>query len=62
MYGCLIDGKSTCVGFSESFQLIMNRLNIPCEIVVDTKEKRHAWNKVYIDGEEKKVDVTSIVH
>lgn len=60
LYGCIVDGRATCVGYAESLHLVMTRLGIPCEIVVDTVETNHAWNKVKIDGKTLKVDVTAL--
>ena len=55
LYGCLVKGEATCLGFSEAFFYIMDTLDIPCSIECT---KYHAWNLVY-DGEKwVKVDLT----
>ena len=37
-------------GYSMAFQMIMEELGIPCEIVV-SDEIKHAWNMVQVDNE-----------
>jgi len=55
LYGCLVKGSATCLGYSQGFLYMMNRLHVPCRIVCS---KYHAWNVVY-DGEKWiKVDLT----
>lgn len=55
LYGCLVKGNATCLGYSEAMFYMMNELNVPCRIVTN---KYHAWNEVYIDGKWVKYDVT----
>lgn len=55
LYGCLVKGNATCLGYSQAMYYMMSELNVPCRIVTS---KYHAWNEVFIDGEWVKYDVT----
>ena len=55
LYGCLVDGKATCIGYAEGFFYLMKRAGVPCRIEVS---KYHAWNKVFYDGKWHKTDLT----
>lgn len=70
-YGCLVDGKAVCQGYSEAFQYIMNQIGIPCGTVTGLARSSdpysqsnngepipHAWNYVNIDGKNYWIDVT----
>ena len=62
-YGCLIERRAVCDGYSKAFQMIMNMLDIPCGRVLgsaftDTSSESHAWNYIMLDGEYYYVDVT----
>lgn len=58
-YGCLVEGEAVCIGYAEAFQLIAQKLGIPCGICTgDAKGVSHAWNYVYTDGAYYWVDVT----
>lgn len=70
-YGCLVDGKAVCQGYSEAFQYIMNLIGIPCGTVtglakssdpysqsVENELLPHAWNYVSINGKNYWIDVT----
>ncbi len=58
-YGCLINGRTVCVGYAKAFQLIMNELGYGCMYVTgDAGGSSHAWNCVFIEGEGYYVDVT----
>lgn len=57
-YGVLKYHQAICVGNATTFQLFMNMLDIPCEIIHSTQEGEHAWNVVQLDGEWYHVDVT----
>ena len=46
-YGALVDRKAVCEGYAKAYKLLLNKLGISCEIVIN---KEHAWNEVYIDG------------
>lgn len=58
-YGCLIRGRAVCQGYAEAFQIIMQKLGIPCGICSGiAKYESHAWNYVCIDGVYYWIDVT----
>ena len=62
-YGCLIERRAVCDGYSKAFQLLMNILDIPCGRVLgqaftDTSSESHAWNYIMLDGQYYYVDVT----
>lgn len=70
-YGCLVEGKAVCSGYSYGFQYIMNQLDIECGVIsgkainnssYDTNSGDdtigHAWNYVKINGRNYWVDVT----
>lgn len=57
--GVLKDHIGVCRGYAEAFQLLMDKLNIECEIESGyAGEITHAWNNVKIDGEWYQIDVT----
>lgn len=60
-YGLLINHKAICKGFTYTFQLFMDMLNIEC-ITVEGNAWRgtepHAWNMVLLDDDWYCVDVT----
>lgn len=49
-YGCLINGKAICSGYSTTFQLFMDMLEIPCKTIyaTDFEGDDHSWNIVQI--------------
>ena len=63
-YGCLVEKRAVCGGYSRAFQLLMNCLNIPCGTVIGYKadnvdeKSTHAWNYVKIGFSFYFVDVT----
>lgn len=60
-YGLLIKQKSICWGYSKTFQLFMDMLDIECITVGGTANENngeHSWNQVRLDGEWYCVDVT----
>lgn len=59
-YGLLKNKKAICLGYTKTFQLFMNVLDIPCVVIHSetTKGEEHAWNMVMIDNEWYHVDVT----
>ncbi len=58
-YGCLVQGKAICQGYSEAFQYIMKRLGIECGVCRgDTARGRHAWNYVNLNEKYYWLDVT----
>ena len=46
-YGALVEGKATCLGYSEAFFVCMTRLNIPVDYVIN-KNCKHIWCKVKV--------------
>ena len=62
-YGCLVNRKAVCAGYSKAYKLILNRLNIECEVVSGTATNdmgtvNHAWNYIKLDDGYYLVDVT----
>ncbi len=62
-YGCLVDNRAVCAGYSKAFQLVMQKLGIECGYVTGTAynlqgSDLHAWNYVRIDNEYKYLDLT----
>ncbi len=59
-YGALIEGKAICSGYTTTFQMFMDMLEIPCKSIKagDADNEEHAWNMVEIEGEWYYVDVT----
>ena len=47
-YGCLVNGKAVCSGYSKAFNAVMVQLGIPTTRVVT---RDHAWNKVKIGNQ-----------
>lgn len=59
-YGVLIGHTGNCWGYSSTFQLFMDMLDIECITVYGTPSSsgvEHAWNMVQLDGEWYCVDV-----
>ena len=59
MTGVLYQRQAVCAGYADLFSYAMAVLGIPCELVtgyVDGGD--HAWNRVFIEGEWKYIDVT----
>ncbi|MDO4942482.1 MAG: DUF4358 domain-containing protein [Lachnospiraceae bacterium] len=53
-YGVLIDQSAMCHGYSSTFQLLMDMLNIECMTIFGipgSNEVEHSWNMVKLDGE-----------
>jgi len=59
-YSVLINKKGICSGFTSTFQLFMDLVDVECITVNGTANygNEHAWNMVRIDGEWYCVDVT----
>ena len=60
-YGFLVGRKGICLGYSSTFQLLMDLSGIECLTVPGTAHAGtddHAWNLVKLDGEWYAVDVT----
>lgn len=59
-YGFLVNGLGICLGYSNTFQLFMDALGIPCLTVHGSAHggEEHAWNLVELEGDWYAVDVT----
>ncbi|MCD8095511.1 MAG: hypothetical protein LUE12_05220 [Ruminococcus sp.] len=59
-YGALIDGEAICSGYTSSFKLFMDMLEIECMVIqsTDSDGDEHAWNAVGLDGNWYYVDCT----
>lgn len=61
-YGCLIEGKAVCEGYSKALSLLCGRVGIGCVPVLGRAKgsdaESHMWNKVLLDNEWYNVDVT----
>ena len=60
-YGALVGGYGICLGYTTSFQLLMDLAGVECLTVVGAtgwSREDHAWNLVKIEGEWYGVDVT----
>lgn len=57
-YGCLIEGKTACGGYSGAFQMIMRKLSFDCGQCFGVATEAHAWNYIYYDDSYYWVDVT----
>ena len=55
--GVPLHGTGVCESYATAFQLLLNSLNIPCEIIT-SEEMEHAWNLVYLEGNWCHIDVT----
>ena len=64
IYGCLVEGKASCEGYSRAFQYIISSMNIDNRIVTGESASdgvnyvNHMWNYVVIDGRGYFVDLT----
>ena len=60
-WGMLVGGYGNCLGYSSTFQLLMDLSGVECITVVGAafgSREDHAWNMVKLDGEGYCVDVT----
>ncbi|MGN1114878.1 MAG: transglutaminase domain-containing protein [Oscillospiraceae bacterium] len=59
-YGALINGKAICSGYTSTFKMFMDMLDIENTVVTGKNDKgeEHAWNMIKLDGEWYHVDVT----
>ncbi len=58
-FGCLIEGKAVCEGYTNSVQLLCELLEIPCMKVTGTAYGGdHIWNAVYLNDKWWMLDVT----
>ena len=59
-YGALVDGRCICSGYTTTFKMFMDMLEIPCTCTQagDADGEDHAWNMVQINGHWYYMDVT----
>lgn len=59
-YGALAEGRCICSGYTTTFQMFMDMLEIPCRSIqaADDDGEDHAWNMVELNGHWYYVDVT----
>ena len=62
-YGCLVDGEAVCAGYAAAYKLVLNALDIECEVVSGTANNgdgvgNHGWNYIMLDDGYYFVDVT----
>lgn len=62
-YGCLIEGKAVCEGYSKAMLMLCQYADIECIPVMGSaslndRPVAHIWNKVLIGGEWYNIDVT----
>ncbi len=64
VYGCLVQGKASCEGYSRAFQYLLNALNIDNRLITGESAEDgvnyigHMWNYVVLEGNGYFVDVT----
>lgn len=63
VYGALVNKVAVCDGYAKAFNMFMDILGIPSDRIVglslqNNNTVNHAWNRVYLDGEWKYLDVT----
>lgn len=56
IYGCLINGKANCKGYTSTFCYLLRKCGIESttvigEVIVDKKATGHSWNLIKINGE-----------
>ena len=60
-FGCLVQNRAVCAGYTKAFMLIMKRLGYACGYAAGFSKKSgesHAWNYILLDGEYYFIDVT----
>jgi len=59
-YGCLVNGKAGCEGYSKAFQLLASEVGFDTELITGVTDEgdNHAWNQIKVDGEWYNIDVT----
>lgn len=62
-YGCLVEGRAVCEGYSKAMQILCTKAGVKCIPVAgkayDSGEPQpHLWNKLMLDGEWSNFDVT----
>lgn len=59
-YGCLVNGKAGCEGYSKAFQLLASEAGFETELITGVTDEgdNHAWNQIKADGKWYNIDVT----
>lgn len=59
-YGCLVEKKANCEGYSKAFNLLASEAGLRSVVVIGRtdKDENHAWNQVKVNGEWYNIDVT----
>ena len=59
-YGCLVEGKANCEGYSKAFNLLASGMGLESQLITGTTDtgENHAWNQVKIGVEWYNLDVT----
>ncbi len=61
-YGCLVEGRAVCEGYSKALLMLCEQAGILCIPVngrsTEPDGELHMWNKVQLDGEWYNIDVT----
>ena len=59
-YGCLVEGKANCEGYSKAFNLLAAEMGLESQLITGTTDtgENHAWNQVKIGTEWFNLDVT----
>ncbi len=62
-YGCLVDGKTVCSGYTQAFDIIMKKLGFECGVEFNSYEsfsviEGHVWNYCKLDDEYYYFDLT----
>lgn len=57
IYGALVDGLAVCEGYTKAYTYLLAKMGIRSEFCA-SKELKHAWNIIYIDGKPYHADVT----
>ena len=62
--GALIDRQAVCDGYAKAFKMVMDRMGIPCLVVLgkgnprqNSKDPDHAWNLVQLNGMWRHIDL-----
>ena len=56
-YAVILNHSGVCRSYSEAFEDICSRMNIPCELVLGDTGMDHAWNVVMENGILKHIDI-----
>lgn len=57
-YSAMMNRRTVCAGYARAFQLLMQKMDIPCYYCTGFAGEDHAWNIVLLDGKYYNIDVT----